>query len=85
MTRLRLRKAKVYPRAYGGTRETDDRSIPARTGEPRVQMSPSSAEQGGVYPRAYGGTVYGYAEHWGLSPRVRGNHRHAANIGAEPV
>ena len=50
------------------------RSIPARTGEPKLGGLP--VEFGGVYPRAYGGTeslrlrpvVFG-----GLSPRVRGN------------
>ena len=54
------------------------RSIPARAGEPRVQLLISDTGQVRVYPRACGGTSEkplrpSYAYIPGLSPRVRGN------------
>ena len=59
-----------------------DGSIPACAGEPPPR--PRSAEAGGVYPRVCGGTRQqlggGFADR-GLSPRVRGNRRRAANSG----
>ena len=54
-----------------------ERSIPAHAGEPRTVSR--SNENTGVYPRACGGTGW---EFWnkrfpdGLSPRMRGNHKH---------
>ena len=51
-----------------------DRSIPARTGEPRAVDFVRAVEA--VYPRAYGGTIAARSEDLsakGLSPRVRGN------------
>ena len=54
---------------------TDQRSIPACTGEPTQPKT--KALRNGVYPRVYGGTYSPHAEELregGLSPRVRGNH-----------
>ena len=57
------------------------RSIPAPAGEP-VPLSPSS-RAGRVYPRACGGTncrITVKCLAHGLSPRLRGNHRHIPEI-----
>ena len=62
-------------RGVGGVPELDDRSIPARAGEPRSRRPWSSASW--VYPRACGGTPMISTKTpitTGLSPRVRGNH-----------
>ena len=51
-------------------------SIPAPAGEPRSAAIHVRASK--VYPRACGGTGYALTllpEHWGLSPRLRGNRR----------
>ena len=56
--------------------ELVERSIPACAGEPSTWARPPHS--GGVYPRVCGGTLYlgtTTALWWGLSPRVRGNHR----------
>ena len=53
---------------------SDSGSIPARAGEPAVQLQRLTRR--GVYPRACGGTVFlltKSARYFGLSPRVRGN------------
>ena len=55
-------------------------SIPACAGEPIT--SPSSSHMNTVYPRVCGGTSPPGAARpypWGLSPRVRGNHRLGRN------
>ena len=49
-------------------------SIPACAGEPRAALG--GRQRRGVYPRVCGGTadkLPGAGQHWGLSPRVRGN------------
>ena len=52
-------------------------SIPAHAGEPRVSWALNVRSR--VYPRACGGTTPRSTRtrsSWGLSPRMRGNHRH---------
>ena len=63
-------------RGRGQGEEAPVGSIPACAGEPAP--SPPSAHPGTVYPRVCGGTVTSRSARgcrWGLSPRVRGNHR----------
>ena len=58
-------------------------SIPACAGEPRRRHCRQPAN--GVYPRVCGGTCPSAtqpADRMGLSPRVRGNHRHRPHPGA---
>ena len=75
----------LSPRVRGNPHPRTDenvhiRSIPACAGEPRsAYRLPSSAT---VYPRVCGGTTTPanpVMPHRGLSPRVRGNRRHAVN------
>ena len=57
------------------------RSIPACTGEPRCRLEPGT--DAAVYPRVYGGTKAGKQAREnleGLSPRVRGNHKHVEGV-----
>ena len=70
----------VYPRVVRGNPALPDpprgrvRSIPACTGEPRLQCR--ACQHLGVYPRVYGGTLLRttiLVSLCGLSPRVRGN------------
>ena len=73
------KKHGLSPRVRGNLRErgglaSDSGSIPARAGEPAVQLQRLTRR--GVYPRACGGTVFlltKSARYFGLSPRVRGN------------
>ena len=55
-------------------------SIPACAGEPGRAQNPAATLR--VYPRVCGGTPPSRSTRlakWGLSPRVRGNHKHAAH------
>ena len=70
----------VYPRACGGTKDSDELTwIYAKGLSPRVRGNLAATAKGQghrVYPRACGGTVYKYPQSFyavGLSPRVRGN------------
>ena len=73
----------LSPRVRGNPIDNDGRpwrigSIPACTGEPGQKSSPTRSKE--VYPRVYGGThILSRIEQSidGLSPRVRGNQRHA--------
>ncbi len=69
----------LSPRVRGNPQEppcpaSQDRSIPACTGEPHsAYTNPDSVP---VYPRVYGGTLWSalaWTGDYGLSPRVRGN------------
>ena len=60
------------------------RSIPASAGEPRRGMKRDGPCGGKVYPRECGGTSRtsgNAASDSGLSPRVRGNHSNAVEVG----
>ena len=73
------RRCGLSPRVRGNltaplARSTWDRSIPACAGEPWTVTCETSPET--VYPRVCGGTrsyPHHSADHFGLSPRVRGN------------
>ena len=79
--RSTISKCGLSPRVRGNrgvarSRPRRPRSIPACTGEPRTATQRRTAEA--VYPRVYGGTLLSAARSgktYGLSPRVRGNHR----------
>ena len=81
-----IRRPGLSPRVRGNQVEPQRAvqiggSIPACTGKP--MLTHSSLLRGWVYPRVYGETNHqmgGGRAIWGLSPRVRGNHR--AGIGA---
>ena len=75
-----ITSAGLSPRERGNQDERpdeplDQRSIPARAGEPRSRRAAPTGST--VYPRASGGTRCsgpGQPRSWGLSPRERGNH-----------
>ena len=83
----------LSPRVRGNqylqiVRDTNQRSIPARAGEPSLRQPPVPART--VYPRACGGTLIKPSQPQtvpGLSPRVRGNRNigYAARLGSRSI